>query len=537
MTALTPDYDAIVIGAGVCGLYQMHRLAQMGVRATVLEAADDLGGTWRQNRYPGARFDSESVSYGYSFSKELLAEWNWSERFAGRAETERYLHHVAVKFDLEKHIQFNNRVDAATWDETNRMWRVSLADGRSLTTRFLMTAIGMLSTPTLPRYKGVDSFKGLSFHTYHAPRQPVDYAGKRVAVIGAGATGVQVISELADKVGDLTVFQRRPNWCAPLHNAPITPEEMEAFKASYDSIFAACRASGGGFIHEADHRRTMEVPEPERLAFWEQLYATPGFAKWVGNFGGVSFDPVANAEYSKFIAGKIRQRVKDPAIAEKLIPTDHGFGTRRVPLETRYYEAYNRNNVHLIDLNETPIVEITPAGLRTSDHDYAFDIIIYATGFDAITGAFDKIAFTGVDGLTLREKWADVPATAYGVMTHGFPNLITLAGPQSASVASNFPRAIEDIVDWWSDFLAHMQAKGLTRVEARAETEAAWLAHLKGITDSLLLSTAKSWFTGYNGNLDREYKNRYLIYVGGGPRYREHLGREVETGYSGFELG
>ncbi len=531
-----PDYEAVIIGAGVCGLYQMHRLQEMGMRATVLEAAGDLGGTWRQNRYPGARFDSESVSYGYSFSKDLLAEWNWSERFAGRAETERYLHHVADRFDLRLHIQFNRTVTAATWDEARHRWSVTLADGETLTTRYLLTAIGMLSTPTLPRYKGVDSFEGLSFHTYHAPAEPVDYTGKRVAVIGTGATGVQVISELADNVGDLTVFQRRPNWCAPLHNAPIGPEEMATLKASYDEIFAACRESGGGFIHQPDHRKTFEVPQVERLAFWEKLYATPGFAKWVGNFGDVSFDAAANAEYSAFIAGKIRQRVKDPVLAEKLIPTDHGFGTRRVPLETRYYEAYNRDTVHLVDVNETPIVEITPTGVKTSDKDYAFDIIIYATGFDAITGAFDRIAFTGVGGQTLKDKWADIPATAYGVMTHGFPNLVTLAGPQSASVASNFPRAIEDIVDWWSGFLADLRARGLTRVEAKQATEDAWVSHLQAITDSLLLSKAKSWFTGYNGNLDRAYKNRYLIYVGGGPRYREKLGREVDTGYAGFDL-
>ncbi len=530
-----PDYEAIVIGAGVCGVYQIYRLQELGVRATVLEAADDIGGTWLRNRYPGARFDSESVSYGYSFSKDLLAEWNWSERFAGRAETERYLHHVVDRFDLRRHMQFGCAVRAARWDEGRRQWAVELADGRVLTTRFLLTSIGMLSTPTLPRYKGVDGFRGVSFHTYHAPREPIDYAGKRVAVIGTGATGVQVISELADKAGDLTVFQRRPNWCAPLHNAPISPEEMATLKASYDEIFAACRASAGGFVHQPDIRRTLEVPEAERLAFWEKLYATPGFSKWVGNFGDVSFDARANAEYSNFIAGKIRQRVKDPAIAEKLIPTDHGFGTRRVPLETRYYEAYNRDNVHLVDLNETPIVEITPAGVTTSDREYPFDIIIYATGFDAITGAFDRIAFTGVDGLTLKDKWADVPATAYGVMTRGFPNLITLAGPQSASVASNFPRAIEDIVNWWTDLFVYLRDNGLTRIEPRQETEDAWGRHLKAVTDSLLLGTARSWFTGYNSNLGREYKNRYLIYVGGGVRYREELGREVASGYAGFD--
>jgi len=530
------DFEAIIIGAGVCGIYQLIRLRQAGISATVLEAGGDLGGTWYWNRYPGARFDSESYTYAYSFSKELLQDWNWSELFAGRAETERYLRHVAERFDLRKDMQFGATVVAARWDESQRRWSVELADGRTLTSQFLLTAIGMLSTPTLPRYEGVDSFKGLSFHTYFAPREPVDYAGKRVAVIGTGATGVQTIAAIADQVAELTVFQRRPNWCAPLHNAPIAAAQMEEIKASYDDIFERCRTSPGGFIHAPDPRKTFEVPAAERLAFWEQLYASPGFGIWLGNFRDVLIDPDANAEFSQFIANKIRERVRDPAIAEKLIPQDHGFGSRRVPLETRYYEVYNRENVSLVDLGETPIERITPQGLRTSERDFAFDIIIYATGFDAITGAFDKIDLVGMDGLRLREKWAGVPRSAYGVMTRGFPNMVTLSGPQSASVATNFPRGIEEAVNWSTAMLLSLKARGGARVEPRQATEDAWAQHVKEIADRLLLSKERSWFTGYNSNLSREYENRYLIYAGGTVRYREHLQREVDCDYAGFEM-
>jgi len=282
--AAEPQYEAIVIGAGVCGIYQLYRLVELGVTATVLEAGDDLGGTWFWNRYPGARFDSESVSYGYSFSEELLQEWDWKERFSGQPENLRYLNYVVDKFDLRKHMQFGVTVERAEFDDDNALWHLHLDDGRELTSRFLVTAIGLLSAPTMPRYEGIDRFEGLSFHTYNWPTEPVELTGKRVAVIGTGATGVQVIGEIADKVGDLTVFQRRPNWCAPLHNAEITPEEMADIKARYDEIFELCARTPGGFIHEPDRRPFYEVSREERLAKWEKLYGEPGFGIWLANF-------------------------------------------------------------------------------------------------------------------------------------------------------------------------------------------------------------------------------------------------------------
>jgi cation diffusion facilitator CzcD-associated flavoprotein CzcO len=536
----SPDgqyHDVLVVGAGVCGIYQLHRLRELGADVHVIDRNDDLGGTWYQNRYPGCRFDSESYSYGYSFSPELLQEWDWTEHFSPQPETLRYLNHVADRFDLRRDMEFGCTVTAMTFDDASSTWTVVLEDGRHLRARFVLTAIGLLSAPTLPRYPGMDSFGGLSFHTYHWPHEPMDLAGKRVAVIGTGATAVQLIPKVAEVAADLTVFQRRPNWCAPLRNRPITPEEMAGIKASYDEIFARCAATPGGFIHGPDRRVFADVPPEERLAFWERLYDSPGFEKWIGNFREVLMDEEANAEFSAFVAGKIRERVHDPVVAEKLIPRDHGFGVQRVPLETNYYEAYNRDNVHLVDIEETPILEITPDGIRTSDQERPFDVIVYATGFDAVTGAFDRIDITGVGGVRLRDLWDRGPSTYLGAFVHGFPNLVMLAGPQGASVSTNFPRAIEYAVDWATALLAHMRANGRTRVEATADAQAAWTEQVKDLYSMLLLRKAKSWFTGYNENVDGHDITRYLIYNGGAPRYRKTLDAIAAEGYPGLRFG
>lgn len=530
------DYDAIVIGAGVCGIYQAYKLQEMGVRFLVLEQASDVGGTWHWNRYPGCRFDSESETYGYSFSEELLQEWNWTEHFSPREETERYLQYVVDKFDLRKHMRFNSRLKSAHWQATESGWRITTDDGKTYSTRFLLTAIGLLSTPTLPRYEGVGSFEGESFHTYHAPRDPVDFSGKRVAVIGTGATGVQLISEIADKVGTLTVFQRRPNWCAPLHNSPMPPKKMQEIKGQYDRIFARCRNTPSGFYHDVDPRRTLDVPEDEREAFWEKLYNASGFGVWLGNFKDMLTDPDANAEFSKFVAEKIRQRVDDPEVAEKLVPKDHGFGTRRVPMETSYYEVFNQDNVQLVDIGQTPIIRVTPKGIETSEGEVPFDIIIYATGFDAVTGAFDRIDFVGENGLTLKDKWVEGPQTAYGLSISGFPNLITLAGPQSGSVATNFPRGIEEAVEWCSQLLEYLVENRINYFNPKKSMEEYWGRHVQEMSDRILFGKEQSWFTGYNSNVDRNYRNRCLIYAGGQLRFREFLGQEAQNGYPCFEF-
>jgi cation diffusion facilitator CzcD-associated flavoprotein CzcO len=530
------QHDVIIIGAGVCGIYMLHRMREIGVDATVLEAGEDLGGTWYWNRYPGARFDSESYSYGYSFDKDILQQWSWSEHFAAQPETLRYLNFVADKLNLRGDMQFGCQVTNADFDEPTNHWTVTLADGRRLRSQFLVTAIGMLSAATLPRIEGVESFQGQSFHTYFWPQEPVQLAGKKVAVIGTGATGVQVIGAIADEVGELTVFQRRPNWCAPLHNAPIDEQTQARIKASYDEIFAQCRKTPGSFLHGPDPRSFHDVPKEERMAFWEELYASPGFGVWLGNFREVLMEPEANAEYSEFIANKIRQRVDDPVVAEKLIPKDHGFGSRRVPMETRYYEAYNRSNVHLVDVNETPIERITATGIQTSDQHREFDVIIYATGFDAITGAFDRIEFTGVNGQKLADKWQDGPITYLGLQVAGFPNLLTLAGPQGASVSSNFPPSIEFGVEWATALIKHLREHGVQRVEASAAAEEAWTEEIKVSYQGSLLATAQSWFTGYNSNVDGHDKMRYMIYLLGAPKYRSRLNEVAENGYEGFQF-
>jgi cation diffusion facilitator CzcD-associated flavoprotein CzcO len=536
--AAEPNYEAIIIGAGVCGIYQLYRLVELGVSVTVLEAGADLGGTWFWNRYPGARFDSESVTYGYSFSEDLLQEWDWKERFSGQPENLRYLNYVVEKFDLRRYMQFGCTVESAVFDDEATLWRLHLDDGRELTCRFLITAVGLLSAPTLPRYEGLDSFEGLSFHTYNWPTEPVELAGKRVAVIGTGATGVQVIGEIADKVDDLTVFQRRPNWCAPLHNAEISAEEMADIKQRYDDIFAICARTPGGFIHEPDRRPFFEVPREERLAKWEKLYGEPGFGIWLANFRDIFMDEEANAEFSEFVANKIRSRVHDPVVAEKLIPKDHGFGVQRVPMETRYYEAYNRDNVHLVDLQETPIERITAAGIRTTERDYEFDIIVYATGFDAVTGAYDRMNIQGVGGQTLRDKWANGPATYFGMQVSGFPNMLMPTGPQSGSASTNYPRGIELGVDWVTDLLQYMWKNDYTRADAAPEAEAEWGAYVQKLYGMLLMRKAQGWFTGYNSNVDghEQGKIRYLVFNGGTPKFRAKINEAAEQGYTGISF-
>lgn len=529
-----PDVEAIVVGAGVCGIYQLYRLIDLGMRCVLLEAGEDVGGTWYKNRYPGCRFDSESVSYGYSFSKELLEEWDWKERFSAQPDTERYLRHVVDKFDLRKYMRFNSAVRSATYNEQNKIWSIRLADDETISCRYLVTAVGLLSVPTMPRYPGMERFRGRSFHTYDWPREGVELKGRRVAVIGTGSSGVQVISAIAGEVADLTVFQRRPNWCAPLHNAPISNEEMIELKRSYHSIFRRCKETTTGFIHMHDPRKTFEVSREERLALWEDLYNSPGFGIWLGNFRDVLADEAANAELTAFIADKILSRVKDPSVAEKLIPKDHGFGTRRVPMETNYYEAYNLPHVHLIDTSETPITEVTEKGISTSVKEFEFDVIVYATGFDAITGAFDRIDFVGRGGKSLRDKWVDGPRTTLGVMTCGFPNLIMAGGPQSGSVATNFPRGIEEAVDWISILLEYSVAHGYKIIEPTQEAEEWWSQHVGEMLDRVLLGSQKSWFTGFNSNIDGRDRKRLLIYTGGAIRFRQHLKLQQDSAYPAF---
>ena len=530
--------DVVVIGAGVSGIYQLKRLVDLGFDVEILEGEDDLGGTWYRNRYPGCRFDSESYTYGYSFSQEVLDEWHWKERFSGQPENLRYLNFVADKFDLRRHMRFGAWIEQMTWDDDEHLWRLALADGDAYTARYVITSLGPLSAPTLPHYDGMDDFEGESFHTFHWPKEPVELAGRRVGIIGTGATGIQVIAEIADKVGQLTVFQRRPNWSTPLNNSVITEEEMDEIRARYDEIFANCAASPGGFEH-VPRWGFWDMTAEERRALWDELYAQPGFAILAANFAEIFFDEAANQEVSDYIADRIRQRVDDPVVAEKLIPKDHGFGMQRLPLETNYFEAYNRDNVELVDLLETPIERITPTGIETSAGHHDLDVLVYATGFDAITGAYDRIDIRGVDGQTLADKWRDGPLTYVGLLSHGFPNLLMVAGPQSVSGSTNFPRAIETGVDWVTELLEHARDNGFSRLEAEPEAEQAWREEVIKAHERMLFRRSKGWFTGYNDNLEGREEGvvRYHAYFGGGPRYTTKVSEIAATGYPGITLG
>ncbi len=538
MSEFPERHDVIVIGAGVGGIYQIKRLTELGIDAILLEGDEDLGGTWYRNRYPGCRFDSESYTYGYSFSKELLDEWHWKERFSSQPENLRYLNFVADKFDLRRHMYFDRYVESMIWQEDERVWRLHVKDAGEYHARFVVSSLGPLSAPTMPDIAGMDTFEGESFHTYWWPKEPVQLAGKRVGIIGTGATGIQIIGEIADKVGELTVFQRRPNWSSPLNNSPICEEEMARIRARYDEIFANCAATASGFEHQPDLRGFWDVPKEARRAFWDELYQTPGFAILAGNFAEVYIDEAANQELSDYIAERIRGRVHDPETAEKLIPKDHGFGMQRLPLETSYFEAYNRDNVHLVDISATPIERITSAGINTTQAHYDLDLIIYATGFDAITGAYDRLDIRGVGSEQLKDKWQDGPITYFGSMTHGYPNLLMIAGPQSASGSSNFPRAIEVNVDGATDILQHALANICTRLEAEQEAEQYWVGEVQRSYEKLLLRKGKGWFVGYNSNVAGHdgVKNRFPAYQGGGARFAKVYREAMSDNYRGIDI-
>jgi len=530
----TLDFDAIVIGAGMSGMYLLYRLRELGLHVRVLEAGTGVGGTWYWNRYPGARFDSESWSYGYSFSQELLDEWDWSEHFSGQVEIERYCKLVAEKFDLVRDIQFSAHVASAHYDDDGRFWAITLEDGSRYLARFMITAIGLLSAPTMPRFEGIEDFKGDWCHTGLWPKEGIDYEGKRVAVIGTGASGVQAIQEFAKTAGLLTVFQRRPNWCTPLHNGPIPKEEMDEIRSRYPEIFQLCRETAACFVHTIDPRGTFEVSEEERNAFWEERYAGKGFGIWQGNFRDMLTNREANRLMSEFVADKIRGRVKDPKMAEMLIPKDHGFGTRRVPQETHYYEVYNQPNVELVSMLETPVERITHTGIRTSAQDYDFDVIIYATGFDAVTGSFDRIDIRGTGGERLKDKWAGGPKTFVGVMVDGFPNMFMIMGPHAA--LGNNPRSIEYNCEWVRDLIGHMIGRGLTRAEARPESVAEWNAFVHEKAEGLLSNEIDSWMTGVNMNVKGKQTRTVVRYSGTAPDYRAKCDAVMANGYQGIDL-
>lgn len=539
------DVDAVVIGAGLTGLYQTYRLREMGYTVRGIEASDNIGGVWHHNRYPGARIDSESEVYGYFWNEELMQEFDWSERFAAQPEVLRYIHRAADYMDIRKDYMFNARVTSAIWDDEGGFWTLGFEDPslQPIKARFLFSALGPLSAVQMPNVPGIESFQGESYHTAAWPRDPegfgpakLDFAGKRVAVIGLGSSGVQVIQEMAKVAGELTVFLRSPNWCTPLGNGPMTSERMRHIKSNYGEFIAKCDASIAGFPHEFIPQNLFDTPKAERDAKLEELYHGPGFSLWLGAYQDVLMDPEANRYVSDFVAGKIRERVKDPKTAEMLIPKDHGFGMKRVPLETRYYEVYNQPNVSVVDLNATPIRRIAPTGIETTDALHEFDVIIYATGFDAIKGSWNRIDIRGRDGISLKEEWDKGVKTYMGLQCEGFPNFFTLVGPQNGATFCNIPRCSALVVDWLSDMMIHAKAAGIERIEPQHEAVESWTLYCTKLLDKMLLGQTNSWFTGINKNVAGRDKREVLLFVGGNPRFRQYCDEVQENGYRGYVM-
>jgi cation diffusion facilitator CzcD-associated flavoprotein CzcO len=523
------QYDVIIIGAGVTGLYALYRLRARGLSVRTFEAGGGVGGTWYWNRYPGARFDSESYTYGYSFSEELLQEWDWQEHYAGQPETERYLNYVADKFDLRRNIQFHAHVASIVWDESANCWQVHLTDGRQARAQFVITAVGSLSAYYIPDFEGLDSFQGTWCHTGRWPAEGLDLAGKRVGVIGTGATGVQLITAIAQDVCHLTVFQRTANYCAPLRNGPIDPETQRQIKASYPEIFKKCNETAGSFMHQFDPRSALAVSPEERLEQYERLWAEPGFKKWLANFYDIMLPGKANEDYAEFVRQKIRERVKDPVVAEKLIPKDHMFGSKRLPCESGYYEVFNQDNVLLVDVREAPIERITPIGVKTRDAEYALDVLIFATGYDAVTGPLNRIDIHGEGGQTLKEKFAAGPRTYMGIQSVGFPNLFTI----NAASVGNFVRAAEPLVDWVRDCICYVCDHQFRRIAPTPEAEAAWTQHVVEAGAKILRTQANSWFVGAN----IPGKARFLLTSpDSAPVMRAKRAEVVAKGYAGFLL-
>jgi len=529
-----PDFDVVVIGAGLTGLYQLHCLRKLGFRVQVFEAGSDVGGTWYWNRYPGCRFDSESYSYAYSFSQELLDEWDWTEHFSPQAQTERYLQFVADKFDLRKDIQFLSRVTSASYDNRYSQWQITVEGGAQFRCQFLITGIGHLSAPTLPNLKNIEKFLGQWFHTGLWPKEKVRFEEKNVAVVGTGASGVQMIQEISKTAKSLTVFQRHPNWCTPLHNKKISKTEMQEIRNKYPQIFQICGESNGGFVHTADDRNALDVTAEEREKFWEQQYARPGFSMWHGNFKDVYIDREANRLLSNFVARKIRSRVDDEIIADLLIPKDHGFGTKRVPQETFYYEVYNQSNVRLVSLLETPFEFATRKGLKTTEREYEFDTIVYATGFDAITGSFDRIDIRGVNGQSLRENWRRKIVTFLGVQAPYFPNFFMVPGPQV--LFANHTRLAEFHVEWVTALIKHIHEKGLTRVEPRLDAAEDWSNHVEESGKKVLINEIDSWMSGVNSNVEGKRKRTFVRYDGSWPAYRRRCKEIASSGYQELQF-
>ena len=530
--AAVRDYDAIIIGAGFSGLYQLHKLRdELGLKVRVLEKGAGIGGTWYWNRYPGARCDSESYYYCYSFNKEIEQSWSWSERYPEHGEIRKYLEFVATRLALMPDIQLETRVTSAAFDEASATWTVNTDAGEVFRARFLITAVGCLSTTNIPRFPGLETFAGQWYHTGDWPHGGVDFSGKRVGQIGTGSTGIQAAPVIAEQAGHLTVFQRTANYSIPARNRPVTEEEIDLTRQHYDDIWRRARAGTNGHPFTVSEQSAMSVPAAERTAIYEKAWERGGL-RFRASFSDILVSQQANDTASDFLRSKIHEVVEDPVVAEALTPRDHGFATKRPPIDSHYFETFNRDNVRLVDLKAEPIVEVTPKGIRTTAGEYELDILVFATGFDALTGPLISLNLTGSDGRRLSEAWAAGPRTYLGLQTPGFPNLFTITGPGSPSVLCNMPVAIEQNVDWITACIGDMQARGLTRIEAEVPAADQWVDHVNEAANATLLPMASSsWYLGANV----PGKPRvFMPYAGGFARYAGVCDDVARSDYRGF---
>ena len=526
------QFDAVVVGAGFAGLYMLHRLLKMGKRVKVFEAGSDVGGTWFWNRYPGARCDVESIEYSYSFSEELQQEWKWSERYATQPEIHRYITHVAERFGLKRQIQLNTRVVSAVFDDAANLWTVTTDTGDVVKATFCIMATGCLSTAKTPDVLGLDSFKGPIYHTGQWPLTAVDFSGQRVAVVGTGSSGIQLIPQVAKQAKHLHVFQRTANYSVPAHNTTMNPVDESDKKSRYAQIRQAARESPTGVAgFPIPDKSIFDVTDAERERMLNHRWDIGG-TSFTRAFNDVVLDKKANKVVADFVRDKTRTLVNDPAVAGLLAPS-HLIGTKRLCVDTEYFQTYNRDNVTLVDIKRSPIAEITPDGIRTAEATYKFDAIVFATGFDAMTGALLGIDIRTTSGVSLRELWAHGPRTYLGLMTAGLANLFMITGPGSPSVLSNVIVSIEQHVEWISNCLDYLRANGIQRIEADAAAQDNWVTHVNEVADRTLLPQGASWYVGAN----IPGKPRvFMPYIGGVGVYRKKCQEIADAGYTGFRL-
>ena len=526
------ETDVVIVGAGFAGLYMLHRLRALGLAIRLFEAGDDVGGTWYWNRYPGARCDVESMQYSYSFDAALQQDWQWSEKYASQPEILSYAGHVADRFDLRRDIQFATRVVSAIFDEAQQRWTIGTDRGDRISARFCVMATGCLSAAKMPEIPGIGSFQGSSYHTGAWPHEPVDFSGQRVAVIGTGSSAIQAIPVLAEQADKLTVFQRTPNFSIPTRNGPMDPDYERGWKTNYAMRRDAAAAMRTGILYELNPKSALDLTTEDRQQEYEARWKTGGTV-FMGAFSDLITNQASNDTAADFVRAKISATVQDAGTAEALVPHNHPIGTKRICVDSHYYETYNRSNVTLVDLRRGSIEAITPAGLRAAGIDYSFDSIIFATGFDAMTGTLLKIDIRGRDGVTLAKKWAAGPRTYIGIMTTGFPNLFLITGPGSPSVLCNMIGAIEQHVDWITQCLEVMRATDQTCIEATREAEDDWVDHVNEVAYRTLYPSANSWYMGANV----PGKPRvFMPYIGGVAPYREKCDQVAASGYEGFLL-